>query len=251
MSLNSGSVPALPDSRAPRTNAAASGVPRMPVTPDYPNPDQTPVPRQEFFRQHLLAAHLFAQEARAIEALEDCVHDDEAIERHRAFVVGAIMMAAAFVEASINEFHRDLVERLPDGAIALRRQPRLPRPAWGERPRALRHYQVALILADAERFDESRAPYRDVELLLILRDLLSHGFEPRVADQARRLVEDRLRSAFDENCLAPTGARWFPERCLGAGCTAWAVRVAEAFSDEFCRRMSIPARGLGPREWAR
>ena len=46
---------------------------------------------------------------------------------------------------------------------------------------------------------------------------------------------------FAEHTLWPK-ARWFPDLCLGAGCATWALRSAEAFSNEFCIRMGFHPR---------
>jgi hypothetical protein len=64
----------------------------------------------------------------------------------------------------------------------------------------------------------------------------------------RQNLERRLRAKFAHNALAGEGEPEFPDRLLGAGCAAWAVRVAERFSNEFCQRMAIPSRGVAPRE---
>ncbi|HEV8364981.1 MAG TPA: hypothetical protein VGQ52_15815, partial [Gemmatimonadaceae bacterium] len=32
--------------------------------------------------------------------------------------------------------------------------------------------------------------------------------------------------------------------CLGAACAEWAVQAADEFTEDFCKRMALPARGL-------
>jgi hypothetical protein len=111
-----------------------------------------------------------------------------------------------------------------------------------ERTPTLR-YQVALQSVDAERFNERRATYRNVQRLLELRDALVHH-QPERHDEQRRhqRLQRRLRNRFAPNTLLAARARWFPDLCLGAGCATWALRSAEAYSDEFCGRMGIPSR---------
>lgn len=57
-----------------------------------------------------------------------------------------------------------------------------------------------------------------------------------------RPEQRRLRTCFSPNTLLGPRARWFPDLCLGAGCATWALRSAEAFSNEFSSRMGIPSR---------
>lgn len=168
--------------------------------------------------------------------------------------MAAVLSATAFLEASINDLYREMKQARGNGSRPLnRRAVSLIPKFWPdiERTPILHRYQVALLLADAERFNENRSPFREADGLLRLRDALVHHkteFDDRRARVQR--LEHWLRTAFEPNALAPGGDVWFPDLCLGAGCAEWAVRTAEAFSDEFCTRMSIPARGMAPREGA-
>lgn len=209
----------------------------------------------ELYRQHLLAARQFAANARVLEQRGPDRVTPVGTDRHRAYVSAAILASVAFLEASINELYFDLQELDPaDGGQPLNRLlARLP-DVWpaAERAPILHRYQLALALADAERFDPSRPPYADAESLIQLRDALLHQQPDHDDGHARRRrLERRLRQRFAPNALARPGSPWFPHLCLGAGCADWAVQTAEAFSDAFCQRMSIPARGFGIRATAR
>lgn len=205
----------------------------------------------DLYRQHLLAARQFATNARVLEHRGPDRVTAAGADRHRAYVTAAILASVAFLEASINELYFDLQELEPsngtqplNGLLA-----RLP-DVWpaAERSPILHRYQLALALADAERFDQARAPYCDAESLIQLRDALVHQ-QPDPDDGRARLrrLERRLKPRFAPNALAKPESPWFPHLCLGAGCADWAVQTAESFSDAFCQRMSIPARGLGVR----
>ena len=104
-------------------------------------------------------------------------------------------------------------------------------------------YQVALQSVDAERFNERRSTYKNVERLIELRDALVHH-QPERHDERQRhqSLQRRLRTCFSPNTLLGPSAKWFPDLCLGAGCATWALRSSEAFSNEFCIRMGIPSR---------
>lgn len=209
----------------------------------------------ELYRQHLLAARQFAANARVLEQRGTERVSQAGLDRHRAYVSAAILASVAFLEASINELYLDLQEFEPsDGAQPLSRLlARLPE-VWpaAERSPVLHRYQLALALADAERFDQAQPPYADAECLIQLRDALVHQ-QPDADDgrARRRRLERRLSERFAPNALARPGSPWFPHRCLGAGCADWAVHTAESFSDAFCQRMSIPSRGFGVRTAAR
>lgn len=221
----------------------------VPVEPEVENEAAEAARIKQSFYRHLIgAARYFSERAREF---EEAAAGKEPLPiesvRHRSYVTGAILSAAGFLEASINELYLELHARSE-------RRSRLPRRVlavlgrfWSDIERApvLHRYQTVLMVADAERFDERRAPFLDADSLMKLRDALVH-FRPERPESRRRqrTLEQRLQNRFEPNPLAPDDTSWFPERCLSAGCAEWAVRAADEFSDAFCTRMSLPARGL-------
>lgn len=202
------------------------------------------------YRHHLFAAHHFSDLACEIEKEQHgVVADADVIRRHRSYVIGSVLSATAFLEGSINELYLEVQEHLMNGAIA-NRVLALPAHFWSSvaKPPILHKYQLALVVADAEPFDESRSPFRDADCLVALRDALVHGRpEWRDAHGRRQNLERRLRAKFKHNGLASDAEPEFPDRLLGAGCATWAVRIAERFSDDFCHRMVIPSRAVTTR----
>jgi hypothetical protein len=178
--------------------------------------------------------------------------DADVIRRHRAYVIGTVFSAAAFLEASINELYLEVQEHTANGGgMGQRRVLAVPAHFWSAvaRPPILHKYQLALVVADAEPFDERRSPFREADGLIAVRDALVHGRpEWRDAHGRRQNLERRLRGKFPHNPFSIEGDPEFPDRMLGAGCAMWAVRVAEKFSDDFCHRMSIPSRGMDARD---
>lgn len=202
------------------------------------------------YRHHLFAAHHFADLACDLEKAHAGNADRDVKRRHRAYVTGAVLSGAAFLEASINELYIEVQDHATNG-VAGRRVLALPAHFWSSvaRPPILHKYQLALVVADAEPFDESRSPFRDADGLIALRDALVHGRpEWRDAHGRRQNLERRLRAKFKHSALAGDGEPEFPDQLLGAGCAMWAVRIAERFSNDFCHRMAIPARGVTPRD---
>jgi len=221
---------------------------------DEASADAGAVSRDRLYRQHIFSAHHFAQSAQAIEAGDRSEATQDVLSPYRACVTASIFTAAAFLEASINELYVELQNltqaghpRLPQRELALLRR---VWPGVLGSP-VLQKYQVALSVADADSFDESRPPFVDAEGLLRLRDaLLICTAEWHDSRGRHRTLEKRLRTKFPPSPLVDEERPWFPDRCLSAGCANWAVRTAQAFSDDFCRRMGIPARARVGREGA-
>ena len=199
--------------------------------------------KHSFSKQHLLAAQYFATTAQSI---ENAHPGEKEFARHRAYVTGAILSAAAFLEASINElFHeaenreKEKVPSFDDATVA-----RLAK-IWGdiEFKSILLKYQTVLEVAGGKRFEQDRAPYDDAESLIRLRNTLMH-YKPEWDDEQGRHhnLRERLEKKFPLNPLVPRGSSWFPHLCLGAGCAQWATHAVASFSAEFCVRLKIPSR---------
>jgi hypothetical protein len=221
-----------------------------PLPVEGPGASHPALAAASLYRNHWYAARHLADLACAIESEAEDKPDAELLRRHRAYVIGTILTTTAFLEASINELYLEVQDRsLNGGPGGQRRVLAVPAHFWSEaaRPPILHKYQLALVVADAEPFDESRPTFRDADGLIALRDALVHG-RPDWRDRhgRRQNLERRLRTKFAHNRLASPADPEFPDRLLGAGCASWTVRVAERFSDEFCQRMAIPARGAGP-----
>jgi hypothetical protein len=210
--------------------------------------------RDRLYRQHIFSSNHFAELAQILEGRSADDLSAEEKWRHRAYVIGSVFSASAFLEASINELYLELQNLSQSG------QPRLPPRelalllrVWPDvvGSPVLHKYQVALSISDADNYDESRAPYMDADSLLRLRDGLINSTPDWDDSKGRpRTLEKRLRTKFAPNALASDKVPWFPDRCLGAGCAKWAVRTVQAFSDDFCKRMGIPARARVGREGA-
>jgi hypothetical protein len=192
-------------------------------------------PRDQLSRQHLVLAHDFAKAARTFEEPRREHLTPQEKWQHRGDVTAAVMSATAYLEDLISELYVNMRN--------------LPRPKLVKKLRAsskpdgskvLNKYQLALSVSDGDPFDQSASPFFDAESLFRLRDALVNYLNFRPV--GRRGLHSRLDGKFALNPYAPTQSRWFPDRCLGAGCAKWAVSTAEVFGDDFCRRMGIPAR---------
>jgi hypothetical protein len=218
----------------------------IPGSDDHePTPEDLSDSRERLYQQHLFAADHFAGRAQEIEDRDRGSLNDEDICCHGAFVSGAVFSAAAFLETSITDLYLELQKLSQTGQRNLRRElAMLPR-VWPEivGSPVLHKYQLALSVADADQYNESRSPYFDADSLIHLRDSLL-TFTPEWDDKRGRhhSLQKRLFAKFPPNPFAPENSPWFPDYCLSAGCAKWAVRAAQFFSDDFCHRMAIPAR---------
>ena len=205
------------------------------------------------YGHHLFAARHMADMACELEKEHAGQEvDPEVMRRHRSYVIGTILSAAAFLEASINELYLEVQDHVANGSGGGRRRVlAVPAHFWSAaaKPPILHKYQLSLVIADAEPFDEGRSPFREADGLIGLRDALVHGRpEWRDAHGRRQNLERRLRAKFPRNAFSFESDPEFPDRILGAGCAMWAVKVAEKFSDDFCHRMGIPSRGVAARD---
>ena len=205
------------------------------------------------YAHHLFAARHMAELACELEKENAGAGvDPEVSRRHRTYVIGTVFAAAAFLEASINELYLEVQGHIANGAGGGRQRVlAVPAHFWSSvgRPPILHKYQLALVVADAEPFDEARSPFREADGLIALRDALVHGrFEWRDSHGRRQNLERRLRGKFPHSAFAIEGDPEFPDRMLGAGCAMWAVKIAEKFSDDFCHRMAIPSRVVTSRD---
>jgi hypothetical protein len=198
-----------------------------------------------FQREHLLAAGYFVAMEKRIESRGAAAVGSEGMTRHRACVTGAIVSSVAFLESSINELYLEFALAGDDGSPIPTRAHTQLETLWpsAEGASLTLRYQVALQSVDAERFNEKRTTFKNVERLIELRDALVHH-QPERHDERQRhqSLQRRLRTCFAPNTLLHAHARWFPDLCLGAGCATWALKSAQAFSDDFCGRMGIPSR---------
>lgn len=204
--------------------------------------------RRTFYQQHLVAAQYFADGAQLAEERGITGAGRDAVRRYRDLVAASVLSAAAFLEGSVNALVVELQEGgLTNGRRHSRRlHARLSR-EWRTHELAptLHKYQLLLSLWDADPFHPRRSPCVQVDRLMRWRDVLVHRSEGPLH-----------RVAYDSPASVPLGVtlhadttdRTLPQTRrlrLNAECAQWAVHSAITFSNEFCCRMSLRARGFG------
>ena len=191
---------------------------------------------------------------------------DEQTHNHTAYAIGAIMSSVAFLEAVINELFSDSTHSYFGAGLSNENTQRLSA-VWKlenvrKQMRVLEKYNLALELCSASSFNTGVQPFQDAKLLIQLRNGLVHYVpEPIITSSSKSEIvaqelEKKLRGKFDLNPFAlimNTGiglvggvtewsnnkAVFFPDLCLGYGCTQWAVNTSLKFADEFFSKLGL------------
>lgn len=195
------------------------------------------------------SAALFSRNAHALEVLDIAEVTEMVRMEHRSYAIGAVIGAACYLEAAINELYLEAVDRnLNTFSPERLHLAELMSHVWEavEQMPVLAKYQVALTLAEVQPYTKGENPYQAVDALLRLRNALVH-YKPEWTSELEehRRLEERLATRFKENKLSDSGQAFFPHRCLGHGCAAWAVTTAVEFYRDFMKRLGVNIRSIG------
>jgi hypothetical protein len=181
------------------------------------------------------------------------------IDKHRAYVVGAIFCAVAFLDAVINAIYEDAeaytlgiespkgpryFKKLGCGSIfRLANFNEIMR--WRG---TLEKYQQAFILANKVPFKKEIAPFNDIKLVITMRNALVH-YRSEWKKTVKKIepsgitfkeIWGKLKNKFSLNPFAKTTDPFFPDKCLSNGCVKWVAKSSITFVNEFFERMNIP-----------
>lgn len=198
----------------------------------------------------LRSAMRFTDRAQAIEDEHPGDWASPHAEEHMDHVIAAVMGAATFMEAMVNELFTDAADEeglTGDGYLAsLAAEPVWLMGDWwresGEgMDKTLAKYQLLLSFAGKPKFDKGADPFQSAALLLKLRNTLVH-FRPETvwSDETPKL-EKQLKGLFAGNGLIDPKSRRWPNGVLGAGCARWSNSAARSLADETCLRLGISA----------
>jgi hypothetical protein len=176
---------------------------------------------------HLMAAALFARNARAVEQQHRGEPYGPYFEEIRWQVVACVMMAVAAVEAHFNERMKDL--SVDNDFLKLI-----------ERKGLIERHDYFLWFTDRPRLDNGAAPTQPFADLVELRNALVH-FHPEWDDdqELHAKLDRRLTDKFPTSPFLNSNAVFFPMRCMSHGCAAWAVRTAWDFGDAFAEQIGV------------
>lgn len=199
------------------------------------------------------AAALVARRAYCLEAIDAAEISEEIRMEHRSYAIGAVIAAASYLEAGINELYLAAVDRNRN----IFRAERLPlaermTSVWKadggvERIRVLDKYQETLKLAVVEPYPKGQTLYQSANGLVRLQNALVH-YKPEwdTELEEHHKLEKMLSKKFAESPLAKPGMAFIPHRCLGYGCAAWSVKIAVGFYEDFTTRIGLNVPKIDP-----
>jgi hypothetical protein len=210
----------------------------------------TEVSHQLSFSHIKAAAHFAKLSYEKEDEYDDSQPSSELRDAHRSYVIGSIITAVCYLEATINELFTNVEEISssnewsPDVAIKMNEE-------WANE-RSLQliiKYERALCIVKSESFDRGAEPYQSAASLIFLRNALIH-YKPEWVGTGesynKRLNEEKLRQKLEKkikklNPMTREGSLFFPHRCLGYGCAKWAVESSVNFSNEFFSKIGLPS----------
>ncbi len=173
--------------------------------------------------------------------------------QYRAYVTSAILSSVAFLEGAINELFKDVADEHESYIAPIDEDSRkLILAMWDlteERNRSpfstLDKYQIVLTFCRKEQFSTGTQPYQDADLVIRLRNKLMH-YKPESSDgEVQQKLDKQLARKFSEKSISEnllmtgSGNPFFPDRCLGSACAAWAVRSTKKLADDFFQKLGI------------
>jgi hypothetical protein len=199
------------------------------------------------------AAILFSNKAGEIEhAFKQGDKKSQNRNEHLSYVIGAVILAVTFLESYINEYISDTHNWKRKAGEKTASQ-NTSNSQNSDIPKILRKYSTALSCAGKDGFVCDKPPWKDIRLLIRIRNALVH-YEPReqlicepasIRDKMERFRECDFKGKFDFNPLASAGGPFFYDKCLGHGCAEWSIKSSIAFVEEFSKRMGIDSRLAG------
>jgi hypothetical protein len=195
---------------------------------------------------HLWAANHFVQLTAKIET----AHAGGPIFNieHCTYVTNAIFSSVAFIEAAINELFKDAADDHQSYISPLDSDTQaLMATMWElteERNRSafsvLDKYQIALTFARKTPVPKGDILYQDTDLAIKLRNELVHYKPKTLGGSDVHRFENSLRGKFPLNALmSGSGNPFFPDKCLGHGCSQWAVRSCKNYVDAFFVKLGV------------
>ena len=199
---------------------------------------------------HIKAAAHFAKLSYEKEdKYDDSKPSSELRDEHRSYVIGSIITAVCYLEATINELFTN-VEDISHSNEWSSDVAKKMNEEW-DNERSLQliiKYERALCIVKSESFDKGAEPYQSAASLIFLRNALIH-YKPEwigTGESYNKTLNEKLRQKLENkikklNPMTREGSLFFPHQCLGYGCAKWAVESSVKFSDEFFYKIGLPS----------
>jgi hypothetical protein len=212
--------------------------------------------RHSFAFKHIQSAVIFSKKCWEIEqhaSHERITSEEQTL--YMAYVINSILSSVTFLEANINEFFCDVIDNPNEIKKTLdttrmnriRQMWELNVPRTASYP-VVAKYQIALALTDSILFEGSEEIYQDIKTLTQLRNELIH-YEPSWIESYDDSAQERKHmkgigkklqhKKFDRNPFTGAGNPFFPDKCLGYGCTKWAISTSLDFCKQFYQKIKL------------
>jgi len=193
--------------------------------------------------RHLFSLNYMCKRLREIEDTEnyDKIHGEE----HTALSHSAVLLSVCMLESNINELFCDSLfspKNLSDidceQILLLKNMWKLDIPRTSKYS-VLNKYTIALTLLQRPVFNKGEATYQDVDLLIKLRNQLTHSeAEITTNDENDKTKSAKLYNQLGAKFKAKKGTEsignpFFPDKCFGYGCAEWSALSAINFIKEF------------------
>lgn len=202
--------------------------------------------KYDFSNQHYKSAVHFSECSYEIESSynNDSYFKDKIEQKYLSFVTSSIILFVASLEASINEFFCDVIDKNPELSKIIDEKTYSDIvEIWNENERSsiLGKYQKALTFLRVEEFKKGLSIYQNTDKLIKLRNILLH-YKPEWDNELdnHKKIQECLKGKFASSPFYGKTSLWFPHQCLGYGCTKWAKEVVTSFMKEFCIKVNIP-----------
>lgn len=196
-----------------------------------------------FTAQYLRASDFFANEASGIESIDPKKVSEKEMSKHKAFVAGGIMQAAAAMESAI----RDVVQHGPGSYLGSNGTDEGAKSTLMANRKALSKGPIVdrasgiLKLLSKPGFDTQSQAYRDGKLLIIVRNELLH-YESRSGMEMDKMetIDSFRRLNLPKPPFVAESSNFFPHHFLSASCARWAIKSSEAFLRDFFGLLGFP-----------
>jgi hypothetical protein len=190
-----------------------------------------------FALKHFRAAKRFSTVAAEIESAHVGQPFGDFFEEIHIYCSSCIIVAAASLEALINELY------IAPGPLRSSVED-FDRDFWGpkglERKSALAKYNRALSFLNKPVLSERDTTYQHADTLIGFRNYLIH-FKPLWDDhrRSRKELEESLQGVFNESPFVGADSDFLVMRCMSSGCASWAVNTALSFVRDFGQKSGL------------
>lgn len=203
--------------------------------------------RYTFTGQFLEASAIFTRRAREIEQQFNYSNPipDEVRCTHRAYVSTTIMQCAAAIET---EAHETCVhgpgaylgsDHMDKGAHKIL----LPIADQVDDLPTLERFDHILKSLGKSTLDRGKNPYQSAQLMVRLRNKLVHYKSSWGSEMGEEKLFKALQSLHHKAPpFTSSSMNYFPHRCLGADCAAWALATTVSLLDEIYRQLGVRSR---------